>query len=153
MKKVFTIIIFIFCFLNAFCQSNNNTVSTNEEKILEITYDHGGAWDTNDTILKISKDSTFYKANKYDIQANHRGNYVYKKQKTDPKEWFELIASINLSDFDKEINSRNRREVDGSDTQISIRTSKKIHFLIIGNNNNAIKAFLEKVHLELKRCE
>ncbi len=123
-------------------------------KILKITYDSGGGRYSNNTILKISKDSTFYMSEKnYNPQEGRYKNYVIRSIKTDSVFWKHLVSSINLSDFDKAQNGSNNRERDGTDTQITIDTFSnsqfRTHFHIIGGNDKKLDNFLNELNNEL----
>lgn len=108
--------------------------NTNPETITEIIYDYGGNQAGN-TTLTITSDSIYYDSN--------RGNDAGKFRETDNKQtWNNLIAAIDLSACDTIKNGPNRREVDGTNYILTIKTSSKTRWIIIDSKNRRQIAML-----------
>jgi hypothetical protein len=145
-------ILFVLFGMHAYCQNKSDSLANGNEKILEIDYDFGGGRFTDNVLLKISQDSTSCKAERgYNPQIGRYKNYFTRTKKTDRKVWNSLISAINLSSFDTIKKVRSVREIDGGDTEISIKTSKKIHYYtIVGYPNKVLNDFLAEINIALK---
>lgn len=124
MKNSLTIVILL-CSQLAVCQQSLKNPSTGYERVLEITYDNGGGEPGGSITLNIRPDSTFYFSNTQQGRAIKKLN-----AKTHIANWNKLTTKLNLAEFDKTPNGQQQREVDGIDTRIYIKTSKKTHTLI-----------------------
>jgi hypothetical protein len=124
----YVIILFLLLWLQTgICQKSNKSAPQKPYRILEIDYDNGGGEPGFSITLRIRPDSTFYCSNTFNYRR------VKKKLdiKTQTQNWNKLISLLNLSEFDKTPSGQRQRDVDGIDTRIYIKTSDKIHFLIV----------------------
>jgi len=151
MKNSLTIVILL-CSQLAVCQQSLKNPPTGNERVLEITYDTGGGEPGGSITLNVRPDSTFYFSN------TQQGRRIKKLDvKTTITSWNKLINVLNLVEFDKTPNGQRQREVDGIDTRIYIKTSKKNHLLIVDpaiiKNHNSVNQLIASLTDQLKKAE
>lgn len=111
-----------------------------ETGITKISYSTTGGRSGNYESLNVTADSLVY------LQAR-RGEEKTTSEKTPTDLWRQLVASINLNDFDRIKSNPGHALYDGIDTTLSIESAAKTHTLVNGNedpdNYKRIKPFTE----------
>jgi len=100
-----------------------------EEHILEVEFSYNGAQWSPSYTLKINKDSiNFYGKSEFKIASSSVN-------------WAKLIASVNLTDFDRIQTTGFRSYIDGTDLSYIITTDKRTHSFVnvVPNDPEMIK--------------
>ncbi|MBS1521631.1 MAG: hypothetical protein JST50_11585 [Bacteroidetes bacterium] len=134
------IIFLIFLIITGFQISgvSQTKASQDDEQILEVEYFSSGSEMGGYFDLKISKSSI---------------KCYGQKKKTDRLFWDRLIASINLTDFDNAPHAKATSSIDGIDNIIRIKTTKRVHSIVLTSNPNDyanMKTFIDLLSDKLK---
>ncbi len=153
MKRFLTILLLLVnCPGASVAQQPGISLKQQNEKIVEVSYDHGGGEAGYSLIIKITKDYIFYDATTDYSAPLGKFPEVIKRQRNSAEDWSDLIARINLAAFDKIKSGPNLRRTDGTDIRVLIKTSKEEHFLIVDKNNYPqVKGILDTLQLIVNR--
>lgn len=113
------IIIIILSLLS--CQNNAQTKVETKPEITEVSISiFGGRSTIQSRTYVITKDSVFYDLIAHDSIKNVKKSFANKAQ-----DWEALLKSIDVEKFKNTKNGHSYQETDGSDTQITITTTKE----------------------------
>jgi|GEM_PF-6599808 len=136
----------------AYCQENQEKPKdTTKEKIAEVTFFLVGGGRPGFIKLKITRDSICYQIEDYSA-ATSTTSLIVKQEKNSRKNWFALISSINLANFDTLKSAKPQSPVDGEDQIITINTQIREHRLILDSGHSGpIHNFIVQIEALLKK--